>query len=168
MTEGNQSIAGEGHGGTLARGNPGGMIEVRRAFSVAVYARRGDRVLVIEHRRLRTWLPIGGELEAGETPLDAAHRELREETGLSGRFRPLAGALDGVPPGLLGYEEHLAGTKGLHMNFVFVTEVEDGAEVVPNDEFAAWRWVDRGELDGVASPLNVRQFGVLALDARFV
>jgi 8-oxo-dGTP pyrophosphatase MutT (NUDIX family) len=139
----------------------------RRAFSVAVYARQGDRVLVIEHRRLATWLPVGGELEPGETPLEAAHRELREETGLDGRFRPLVGALDGVPPGLLGYEEHLAGSKGLHMNFVFVAEVAGGAEVAPNHEFAAWRWVDRAELDGVASPLNVRQFGMLALDARF-
>jgi 8-oxo-dGTP pyrophosphatase MutT (NUDIX family) len=139
----------------------------RRAFSVAVYARQGDRVLVIEHRRLRTWLPIGGELEAGETPLEAAHRELREETGLVGRFRALAGALDGVPAGLLGYEEHPAGSKGIHLNFVFVTEVAAGAEVTPNNEFGAWRWVDRGELARLESPLNVRQFGDLALDARF-
>ena len=140
----------------------------RRAFSVAVYARRGARVLVIEHRRLATWLPIGGELEPGETPHEAARRELREETGLVGRFRPLAGALDGVPPGLLGYEEHPAGSKGIHLNFVFVAEVAEDAEVAPNHEFSAWRWVDRGELDGVTSPLNVRQFGVLALEARFV
>lgn len=137
----------------------------RRAFSVAVYARRGDRVLVIEHRRLKTWLPIGGELEAGETPLEAAGRELREETGLVGAFRPLAGALDGVPPGFIGYEEHQAGEKGLHMNFVFVCEVAPDAEVRPNDEFGAWRWVDRAELAGLDSPLNVRQFGFVALDA---
>lgn len=138
----------------------------RRAFSVAVYARQGQRVLVIEHRRLATWLPIGGELEAGETPLEAARRELVEETGLVGLFRPLVGALDGVPAGLIGYEEHAAGSKGVHMNFVFVTEV-GSAEVVPNSEFASWRWIDRSELAALASPLNVRQFGYLALDAQF-
>lgn len=145
----------------------------RRAFSVAVFARRapragrGGEVLVIEHLRLQTWLPIGGELDPGETPLEAARRELREETGLEGAFRPLEGALDGVPPGLLGYEEHPAGSKGVHLNFVFVTEVAADAEVSPNREFTAWRWVDGPELDLLASPLNVRQFGVLALAARF-
>lgn len=139
----------------------------RRAFSVAVYARRGDRVLVIEHRRLKTWLPIGGELEDGETPLEAAIRELREETGMSATFPVLRDALDGVPAGLIGYEEHQAGSKGLHMNFVFVAEVAADAEVVPNEEFGAFRWVDRAELAALESPLNVRQFGYVALDARW-
>jgi 8-oxo-dGTP pyrophosphatase MutT (NUDIX family) len=143
------------------------MAPARRAFSVAVYARKGDRVLVIEHKRLKTWLPIGGELEAGETPLDAAIRELREETGLVGKFGTLVGALDGEPRGFLGYEEHQAGSKGLHMNFVFVCEVVADAEVTPNDEFGAFRWVNRAELDRLESPLNVRQFGYLALDARW-
>ena len=141
---------------------------MRRAFSVAVYARRGERVLVIEHRRLQTWLPVGGELEGNETPLEAAARELREETGLAGAFRPVIGALDGVPPGLIGYEEHQAGSKGLHMNFVFVCEVPAQAEVVPNDEFGNFRWVNGAELERLESPLNVRQFGFVALAARWV
>jgi 8-oxo-dGTP pyrophosphatase MutT (NUDIX family) len=141
---------------------------MRKAFSVAVYARRQERVLVIAHRRLGTWLPIGGELEAGETPIEAAVRELREETGIEATFRALAGAPDGVPPGLIGYEEHTAGSKGLHMNFVFLAAVPGVAEVVPNDEFTRWRWVDRTELAQLDSPVNVRQFGYLALDAELV
>jgi hypothetical protein len=49
-----------------------------------------------------------------------------------------------------------------------VCEIEPGADVRPNDEFGAWRWVDRHELEQLESPLNVRQFGFVALDARFV
>jgi 8-oxo-dGTP diphosphatase len=139
---------------------------MRRAFSVAVYARRHERVLVIHHRRLATWLPLGGELEAGETPLEAARRELREESGLEGTFAALRGAADGEPPGFLGYEEHLAGAKGLHMNFVFVADVDPIAEVLPNHEFAEYRWVDAAELAELRSPLNVREFGFRALAAR--
>jgi 8-oxo-dGTP pyrophosphatase MutT (NUDIX family) len=140
---------------------------MRRAFSVAVYARRGGedgQVLVIHHRRLETWLPVGGEIEADETPLEAAARELREESGLEGRFSRLRGACDGVPAGFLGYEEHQAGSKGLHMNFVFVADVggpgadaDASTEVVPNHEFTEYRWVSRAELAELASPRNVRE-----------
>src|SRR5215831_1059299 len=135
------------------------MSETRRAFSVAVYARQGARVLVIHHRRLGTWLPVGGELEPGETPLEAARRELLEETGLTGSFPRLATAVDGEPPGYLGYEEHPAGSKGLHMNFVFVADVAATAEVRPNHEFSDFRWVDAAELAALSSPLNVRELG---------
>ena len=127
-----------------------------------MYARRGGpdgEVLVIQHRRLQTWLPIGGELEA-------AVRELREETGLTGRFAVLVGAADGEPPGFLGYEEHHAGSKGLHMNFVFVADVGEDAQVVPNNEFGEFRWVGDVALAQLESPLNVREFGFRALAAR--
>ncbi len=137
----------------------------RRAFSVAVYARRENQILAIHHHRLQTWLPIGGEMEPGETPLEAARRELMEETGLVGEFAKLVGACEGVPPGFLGFEEHQAGSKGLHMNFVFVADVDADAEVQPNHEFSEYRWLSRTELAGLESPLNVREFGYLALDA---
>ena len=132
----------------------------RRAFSVAIFARHHDHVLLIEHRRLQTWLPVGGEIEPGETPLEAARRELREETGLEGSFTLLPDAIDGAPPGLLGYEEHQAGSKGLHLNFAFVADVAT-REVVPNDEIVSFRWVP--DASGVDCPPNVRQLVELAL-----
>ena len=107
---------------------------MRRAFSVSIFARSpAGRVLLIRHKRLGTWLPVGGELHDGETPLEAAQRELVEETGLVGRFTPLS-ALHGEPPGFLGYEEHDAGSKGLHLNFCFVADV-DGETIRSNGEF---------------------------------
>lgn len=133
----------------------------RRAFSVAIFARHDGRVLLIKHRRLGTWLPVGGEIEPGETPLEAARRELFEETGLEGRF-PLTPGVHGTPPGLLGYEEHQAGSKGLHMNFVFVADVAENT-ILPNQEFDEHRWVQ--DTRGVECPPNVRELVVLALRA---
>ena len=138
----------------------------RRAFSVAIFARYTDaegvaRVLLIRHKRLGTWLPVGGEIEPGETPLEAARRELHEETGLAGEF-PVVDALDGCPPGLIGYEEHPAGSKGTHLNFAFVADVPT-MDLVACDEFDAHRWVT-GTSD-VACPANVHELVARALSA---
>jgi 8-oxo-dGTP pyrophosphatase MutT (NUDIX family) len=131
---------------------------------VGVFPRRGDRVLLIQHARLKKWLPPGGEIEAGETPLEAAARELREETGLSGTF-PVTSDVEGAPRGLIGYEEHPAGSKGTHMNFVFVIDVETDA-VTPNEEFTAHRWVTLADGPWDDAPRNVRQLAERALTIR--
>lgn len=131
----------------------------RRAFSVAIFARHAGRVLLIHHRRLATWLPVGGEVEAGETPLEAARRELREETGLEGNFTRVGG-VTGTPAGLIGYEEHQAGSKGLHMNFCFVAEVATD-RIVGDDSFGEHRWVT--STDGIDCPPNVRELVAIAL-----
>jgi ADP-ribose pyrophosphatase YjhB (NUDIX family) len=120
--------------------------------------------LLIEHARLRTWLPPGGEMEPNETPLEAARRELFEETGLEGRFSSLAD-VDGTPPGLIGYEEHVAGSKGLHLNFVFACDV-DTDRVKPNDEFSNFKWTD--DLSAIDCPTNVRQLGWIALEGSLI
>lgn len=136
---------------------------LRRAWSVAVFARHEGRVLLVKHKRLGAWLPVGGEVEAGETPLEAARRELLEETGLEGIF-PAHDALDGASPGLIGYEEHVAGKKGVHLNFSFVADVV-GRDVVLDESLDGHVWASLDDGPWSGAPTNVRQLAERALAA---
>jgi dihydroneopterin triphosphate diphosphatase len=81
---------------------------MRIPHEIMVFVRRGEEVLVL-HRTPRHeayWHVVAGALEAGETPREAALRELREEVALGAdetlldldrRFRyPLAGESEAV------------------------------------------------------------------------
>ena len=50
-------------------------------FTASVYIVDGDRLLLIDHPKLGLLLPPGGHLEANETPVEAAHREVLADTG---------------------------------------------------------------------------------------
>src|SRR5260221_12152480 len=51
-------------------------------FTVAIFVVHEGRVLVVHHRGLNKWLPLGGHIELDEDPEAAALREAKEESGL--------------------------------------------------------------------------------------
>ena len=48
---------------------------------VVVFTRRNGQWLFSRHKQRQTWETQGGHIEPGETPLQAARRELYEESG---------------------------------------------------------------------------------------
>lgn len=100
-----------------------------------------DRLLLIFHPKLHLWLQPGGHIEAqDEGVLQAAERELREETGLS-RFE-----MHSACPGIFDVDVHTIPARKnepshLHFDvrFLFVTT---GAEEVRTEaQITAHSWV---------------------------
>ena len=105
------------------------------------------------------WQAPQGGLENGEEPIDAAWRELAEETGLGPKDVAYVGEYDGWV--LYEYPPEIKRAKGrlgqVHRWFMFEAL---HPEIVPKpdmDEFTAWKWVTRDWL--IANAVGFRQPG---------
>ncbi|WP_298747526.1 NUDIX hydrolase [uncultured Brevundimonas sp.] len=107
--------------------------------AVGVVCLRGDTVLLIRRGtppRQGEWSLPGGRIEPGERAMDAALRELREETGVEAEITGLVDVVDGLFPEagrhhvLIDYAarwlsgEPVAGGDALEARFVALDEVE--------------------------------------------
>lgn len=51
-------------------------------YTVSAYLIHNDSVLLIHHKALQLWLPLGGHIEPTEDPEEALFREIEEESGI--------------------------------------------------------------------------------------
>ncbi|MCL4353018.1 NUDIX domain-containing protein [Patescibacteria group bacterium] len=81
-------------------------------FAVSAFIVKDNKVLLIHHKKLNKWLPIGGHIELNEDPEEALLREIKEESGLNVD-------IEGERPNIIS-----PGTKFLHRpRFVDVSEI---------------------------------------------
>lgn len=105
-----------------------------------VICTREDRILLVSKDELRWALP-GGRPDKGESPADAAGRELFEETGIKARK--------------LTFLFEFTGATTLH--YVFMTRLDDLARATPRNEIAHCRWLASGNLTDLAISPTTRQ-----------
>jgi 8-oxo-dGTP pyrophosphatase MutT (NUDIX family) len=122
---------------------------VRHADAVAVLAVGADgRVLGVRQRRpaigAETWELPAGLIDAGESPAQAAARELAEEAQLAGTLRELISLY--VSPGFTDERVHLFVASDLRVQAGHA--LDDGEEVQVEwlDPLAAWQAVASGAM----------------------
>lgn len=91
------------------------------------------------------WAFIGGKVHEGESPEDAALREVKEETGLLVKVGPA---------GLIG--ERIHPKNGRHMIYMHAVPTHGTAVFVGDeDELAEVRWVSLDEADELVKPYGI-------------
>jgi 8-oxo-dGTP diphosphatase len=109
--------------------------------AVGVVCIRGDEVLLIRRGkppREGEWSLPGGRIEPGERAVDAALRELSEETGIDADIIGLIDVVDGLFP-----------EAGLHYVLIDYAAIWRSGEPVAGDDAAEARFVPVAEIDAL-------------------
>jgi 8-oxo-dGTP pyrophosphatase MutT (NUDIX family) len=127
-------------------------------FTVAIFVVNQSKVLLIHHRNLDRWLPLGGHIELDEDPETAAVREAREESGLEvellGERPPTTGpgtrAL--IAPRFL--DIHRINASHEHIGLIYWARPKSGSVTLAPAEHHDIRWCDSAELDQLTPPMS--------------
>lgn len=132
-------------------------------FTTAVFLLSDEakpRVLLVDHKKLKVWMPPGGHVDQDENPFDGAIREVMEETGLD--IRPHIGTPKRESPTVLSFplpdffQEELIQAHGtdpehIHLDHVYIFRIPYAEPVLNADETHGVRWFTREE--ALAVPL---------------
>ena len=126
--------------------------------AVGVVCLRGDSVLLIRRGtppRQGEWSLPGGRIEPGERAVDAALRELREETGVEAEITGLIDVVDGLFP-----------EAGRHYVLIDYAARWLSGEPVAGDDAAEARFVALDEVEALIDWSETRRIIRIAADAR--
>jgi 8-oxo-dGTP pyrophosphatase MutT (NUDIX family) len=122
-------------------------------FTVAIFVVRDHKILLIHHRKLDKWLPLGGHIELDEDPEIAAIREAKEESGLDvellGERPPTTepGTRALIAPRFL--DIHRITDTHEHIGLIYWARPKNGSLTLADAEHHDIRWCSAAELDAL-------------------
>lgn len=140
-------------------------------LTVAGYIFNGDKLLLIHHKKLDKWLPVGGHIDPNETPDKALRREIKEEVNLEvdviGKSSiPFVGNVVANLALPFHTNVHSVGNHD-HYCLFYLCNVKDASQLRENDEVTGARWFSMQELEEEIVPEDVREIAKEAFRLRF-
>ena len=127
-------------------------------FTAAIFVVQQGKILLIHHRRLNRWLPLGGHIELDEDPEVAALREAKEESGLDvellGERPPTTepGCRALIAPRFL--DIHRITDTHEHIGMIYWARPKGGTLTLAPAEHHDIRWCASEELDTLQPPMS--------------
>ena len=133
------------------------MVEQDSHTVVAGYIVNEAELLLIHHRKLDKWLPVGGHIEDNETPCEALRREVREEVGIEIEFlhypTPRRGN-DRDYPTSFYVNKHRITESHSHYCLFFLCKPKSMDLQIDESEVKGYSWVTQDTLKFLNPPLN--------------
>jgi ADP-ribose pyrophosphatase YjhB (NUDIX family) len=106
---------------------------------------QAGRLLLIRHTGHHGWAVLGGAVEIGESPAEAAVRETREEIGVEVRLTGLLDVLGGPD-----YEvRYPNGDRVAYVTAVYQAQITGGSPAADGGEICEVAWFTTAELPGL-------------------
>src|ERR1041385_5443319 len=127
-------------------------------FTVAIFVVQAGKVLLVHHRKLDQWLPLGGHIELDEDPEAAALREAKEESGLEvellGERPPTTspGTRALIAPRFL--DIHRITETHEHIGMIYWARPKGGSLALAAAEHQHIGWFSSTQLDQLNPPLS--------------
>jgi len=146
---------------------------MRKDFVASGFLVSNGKVLLVKHKKLGLWLPVGGHIEGNETPEEALKREAMEEAGLEieALSKPAFECSDEnvsmlLMPHHLQMEliKHSKEEAHHHVDFIFFCRAKQGKEKLNEKEHNEIRWFSAKDLESGEITPNVRALGKKAIE----
>lgn len=125
---------------------------MRRNVQVYVLSKEDNRLLMLKRVPSRSgyWQPVCGGIEAGELEIDAAVRELEEETGIRIQEKPVK------LPFRFGYSEKKNGVEMEMEDTCYLVGVDQCVDIVLSEEHERYVWCELDEIKAYTdwNPIN--------------
>lgn len=141
-------------------------------FTVEVFIVHKNKVLLRVHDKYKKWMSVGGHIELGEDPIEAAHREVKEEVGLDIElignpeiFESIDHSRELIPP--VALNRHPTAKPGHeHVTLVYFARAKSDKTKVTyaDDKSEECRWCTKEEVKKMDLWPNVRAYALAALE----
>lgn len=146
---------------------------MKKDFVATCFIVKDGKVLLVKHKKLGLWLPVGGHIEEGETPEQALHREAMEEVGLEIEILSDPGIEscdENVCMLLMPHHMQLELIKQgkeeehQHIDLIFFCRAKKGEERLNEQEHHSLEWFSLKELESPEITHNVRVLAKKAIE----